>query len=327
MGLKGDGAQCAPIPATMSTCMECGRDFTTKRGLAVHSRTAHAKAHNSELTASIGTAIGAQTKRRWDEEEVVGMAIEEARLRRRRVKTINAGRGKATVNVALAGLIPGRTFEAIKSRRKCPKYKRLVESYMSASPDKTRVPQRQRGITETSICGEVQVSPPSSGGTAVVPDVPDEDNSVQVSPTTTGGTMVVPDNEANAVQVSQTTTGGTKEVPSGEISAQEATTPRGTARAVGGAAVSFARARSRRDIGPGGDYPSLSNGSFRERLTGARVTFSWRSHRGVGRNNSHPQDRTGQPELSRGRRTRLASASPCGHNRASERGRRLSRAT
>ena len=133
--------QCALVPAPETVCMECGKHFTAKRGLAVHSRTAHSKAYHSKLTASIGAAIGAQTRSRWDEEEVAGMAMEEARLHRRGVKTINAGKGMATVNKALAAFMPDRTLEAIKGQRKRPEYKSLVESYMSASPDETRVPQ------------------------------------------------------------------------------------------------------------------------------------------------------------------------------------------
>ena len=211
--------------------MECGKHFTAKRGLAVHTRTAHPKAHHSKLTVKIRAAIGAQTKRRWDEDELADMAMEEARLRGTGVKTINAGKGVATVNTALAAFMPSRTLESIKGQRRRPDYKSLVESYLSACPEETVVPPR--GTTYRSPCGEVQVPPPTSGSTTVLPDkeIPtQEETTPRCTARAVGGASL--DSwllSTNEVPVSPTTTRGTMMVPSDEISAREATTPRCTA--------------------------------------------------------------------------------------------------
>ena len=77
-GGKGGRGQCTLVPVPEVVCLEYGKHFSAKRGLTVHTTTAY----HSERTASIWAAIGAQTKRRWDEEGLAGMAMEEARLRR-----------------------------------------------------------------------------------------------------------------------------------------------------------------------------------------------------------------------------------------------------
>ena len=114
-----------------------------------------------ERTASIGAAVGAETKRRWDLEEVAAMAMEEARLCRRAVKTI---KGVAIVNAAAAASISNRTIESINGQPRRPGYKSLVDSYMSVSPEETMVPQRHpSGTTDKSTRGQIRVSPNASG--------------------------------------------------------------------------------------------------------------------------------------------------------------------
>ena len=217
---KGDGVQCTLVPVPEVVCLECGRHFSAKRGLGVHSRTAHPKAYHSKQTASIGAAIGAQTKRRWDDEELAGMAMEEARLRRKGVKTINAGKGVATVNATLAALMPDRTLESIKGQRRRPEYKSLVESYMSTSPEETVVPGR---TTHRSPSGKVQVSPSTTGGTTVVPT-----GEISTQEATT------PRCAARAA-VSASPGPQLLSPGPGEKSAREETTPSCAARAAGGA--------------------------------------------------------------------------------------------
>ncbi|CAG4957522.1 unnamed protein product [Parnassius apollo] len=95
------------------TCPVCGRVFTTKTGLGVHKRRAHPEVANAEAAPNM-------VKRRWRDEELALMARTEARLLE------ETGRcTKADLLQSLSGF--ERTLEAIKGKRRCGEYKRLVQ--------------------------------------------------------------------------------------------------------------------------------------------------------------------------------------------------------
>ena len=97
-----------------NVCGECGKSYSTKSGLGLHKRKAHAEAFHAEACSK-----SKLSKARWNEEEERILAFAEADL-------LSSGRKVTNVNAYLAPKLPGRTQEAIKKRRQLPAYRRLL---------------------------------------------------------------------------------------------------------------------------------------------------------------------------------------------------------
>ena len=96
------------VKAQVFGCGECGRSFSTKTGLGVHRRAAHAEAFHAQAAQ-----LNEQVKRRW--------TLEEKQLLAR----FDSGDEKKTVK-DLQALMPSRTVEAIKGRRKTREHQDMV---------------------------------------------------------------------------------------------------------------------------------------------------------------------------------------------------------
>lgn len=91
-------------------CRECGAAFTTQRGVSLHMRKRHFAAYNASIVTT-------RIKARWSDEEEYLMASCEVVL---------AQKGTKNLNTRLAELFKDRTLEAIKARRRSPRYRALV---------------------------------------------------------------------------------------------------------------------------------------------------------------------------------------------------------
>ena len=108
-----------------TTCPECGNEFKTYGDMRVHFRRKHPDKFHREIQESREAEI---TKARWDPEEVFLMASHDCRL----TKT-----GATFMNQALAKVVPGRSDEAIKGRRRRASYKSLVADLLSGATGAT----------------------------------------------------------------------------------------------------------------------------------------------------------------------------------------------
>ena len=96
------------------TCPRCRRRFATYGGRRVHERLQHEKEYHDE---EIRVAATKRTKARWDVEELNMMAAFEAAHPDLTTTMNQEIRDK---------VLPGRTVESIKSRRRMDSYKELV---------------------------------------------------------------------------------------------------------------------------------------------------------------------------------------------------------
>ncbi|KAA0202280.1 hypothetical protein HAZT_HAZT008519 [Hyalella azteca] len=110
------GADGNPAPAPVHLCPECGRAFTSARGLGAHRRRAHANEYHAEAAL----AHRSRGSGNWTDEEKAMLARAEATL-------IYEGRFRPTsANLQLAGVFPSRTDQAIKARRRTADHKTRV---------------------------------------------------------------------------------------------------------------------------------------------------------------------------------------------------------
>ena len=113
-----------PLVPGEGKCMDCGKQFKNKRGLAIHARSAHPDIYHARCATEIVEVERSHRKSRWDPEESAVLAREESKLVRR---------GCYAINQAFVGLTSGRTREAIKSHRKLPEYKQMVRPYLKTT--------------------------------------------------------------------------------------------------------------------------------------------------------------------------------------------------
>ncbi|CAG4985912.1 unnamed protein product [Parnassius apollo] len=120
------------------TCPVCGRVFTTKTGLGLHKRRAHPEVANAKAAPNM-------VKRRWRDEELALMARTGAQLLEETGRCTNAD-----LLESLSGF--ERTLEAIKGKRRCGEYKRLVQECRAKvkdkSPPKSSQAPESRGSTQ-----------------------------------------------------------------------------------------------------------------------------------------------------------------------------------
>lgn len=116
--MSSNGTQ--SIPAWQCQVQECLRVFTTKAGLGQHVR----RQHPAEYNASIDTS---RKKARWCDEEKLRLAALEERLEREGLARKERGGAVKGINEQMTANFTGRTFDAIKSRRKNPEHRQMVE--------------------------------------------------------------------------------------------------------------------------------------------------------------------------------------------------------
>lgn len=93
----------------------CAREFDTKTGRGLHARRTHPDWFDVQQNVESSRA-------RWSEEEMMLMAKREAEL------TLQ---GEKFINQALLDVLPGRTLEGIKGKRRQVAYRRLVEDLLN----------------------------------------------------------------------------------------------------------------------------------------------------------------------------------------------------
>ncbi|KAG8175581.1 hypothetical protein JTE90_018874 [Oedothorax gibbosus] len=101
-------------------CILCGRTFKGKIGLGLRRKRAHPVEHNDEIVVE-------RVKKRWSPEETRLLADAELSL-------IRSGSHLNGINLELSRQFPERTFDAIKSKRKAPAYRALLESMSGILP-------------------------------------------------------------------------------------------------------------------------------------------------------------------------------------------------
>jgi hypothetical protein len=116
-------------------CDICGKQYRGKIGLSVHQRSAHAAVYHATHQ------VAAQSKKRWDPEEVSCLARKEARL-------ITDGVSPLKINENLAQLHTERTLEAIKGRRRGDEYKTMVGQYVIEIDERKK---RTNPVTHTQV--------------------------------------------------------------------------------------------------------------------------------------------------------------------------------
>lgn len=94
-----------PVPAEANVCDVCHRQ--TASGLCVHRRRAHPNEYHQKELLKLRDKV--PLKRRWDE-EIARMALVEERL-------VISG-NTANINQEVMKVLPGRTIEAIKGKRR-----------------------------------------------------------------------------------------------------------------------------------------------------------------------------------------------------------------
>jgi len=97
-------------------CQICGLFYAGARGLGVHMRAKHPV----ELDDRVRVA---PVKRRWSEEEKNRLAVKEAEM------SLFMGIEGEDLNTALGEFLHGRSLDAVKSRRRNPQHKELVDLY------------------------------------------------------------------------------------------------------------------------------------------------------------------------------------------------------
>lgn len=140
-------------------CNECGMGFPTQQGLAQHCRHTHPIIYNQECE---NLAIGA--RKNWTELEEKQLALAEVKLKHEP--------STLPINEALAVLFD-RTAEAIKCRRRLPRYRHLLSTIEKEPVDITEGrtlrarPPKMANIDRPSTPDEKEfVTPPSSPNTS-----------------------------------------------------------------------------------------------------------------------------------------------------------------
>ncbi len=116
-----DEAASAPTVDRSSRCPQCGCSFANYAGRRLHQR----KAHSEEFHEAEVQRLAARPKDRWDREEVAVMAaFERDHL------------GEPGLNETIhAEVLPHRTVEAIKGKRRQASYRQVLEEGPSFSSD------------------------------------------------------------------------------------------------------------------------------------------------------------------------------------------------
>ena len=131
-------------------CSSCCSSFGSLRGLRVHERRRHPADYHAGL--AIGHRTG--TKRRWGHEEKVLVARQEL---------LFEADGKGNLNSRLAMTFPSRSFESIKSLRKIPAYRALLDGIRNNTP---------AGPTRPSASANVCDQTGGEGGGTSDPTIP-----------------------------------------------------------------------------------------------------------------------------------------------------------
>lgn len=126
-GPQSSGPQASTSNDTQThSCTACNRAFPTARGLGQHIRRAHPAQANDAIVVE-------RSKLRWNAEELRFMADHEARA--------DIAGNLVGLNQRLLSLIPHRTLEAIKGKRRNAEYRSLVEDRIATLRNETAIDQ------------------------------------------------------------------------------------------------------------------------------------------------------------------------------------------
>lgn len=115
------GSGIPTIPVNFQCEVEgCFKTFKTKQGRGQHVRHAHPEAYNNSIVTS-------RKKARWYDEEKLRLAAQEASLELEWVARKSRGEKVKGLNENLQAACPERTLDAIKSRRRNPEHRQMVE--------------------------------------------------------------------------------------------------------------------------------------------------------------------------------------------------------
>lgn len=126
--MKAGSADAFPEPINLlsgeslldrDVCPVCQRKLASYRGMRVHMRLQHPVEYNDSLPdPKVSHTV-------WSEEELARMAYYESRTKVEKILSKKMG-----INQYLLSVLPGRTLDSIKSRRRFQDYKTLVETYV-----------------------------------------------------------------------------------------------------------------------------------------------------------------------------------------------------
>ncbi|KAG8177083.1 hypothetical protein JTE90_015735 [Oedothorax gibbosus] len=144
-------------------CATCGRSFASKHGLGVHRQKAHIEEYNQEISTG-------RIKKRWTREEVLLLVQAELLLEL-------ADPTFRDINKALSLQFPGRTHEAIKSRRRTEEFRSALSDLRSSHaapapgpplrpflPSSTPPQQPRLPASPSSVVSSTLLSGPPPGG-------------------------------------------------------------------------------------------------------------------------------------------------------------------
>lgn len=144
----------------------CDKAFKTKQGRGQHVRHAHPEAYNNSIVTS-------RKKARWYDEEKLRLAAQEASLELEWVVRMSRGEKVKGLNEKLQAAFPERTLDAIKSRRRNPEHRQMVEEATKrlesrASTVVTEVRQSPSEQDEWQSPQSLEDGPPDCDPTTVV---------------------------------------------------------------------------------------------------------------------------------------------------------------
>lgn len=140
-GPQSGGPQSGSDGGASHVCTTCSRPFPTAIGLGVHISRAHPDQANDAIDTD-------RIKRRWNAEELRLMADHEARASIANVDNINQH---------LVTLMPERTLDAIKGKRRNVQYKRLVVDRIAILTNENLNAQESAADNSIPAMGEPEV--------------------------------------------------------------------------------------------------------------------------------------------------------------------------
>lgn len=119
-------------------CNDCGKGFAKKVGLSQHRRKMHAVKYHQEAKEELEWKV--PVKKRWTDVEMNNLAMLEARLLKEGFD--------GNMNQELFKQFEGRSFDAIKSRRKSEKHRKMVQDlYKAMQP----LPNQKEDISRLKV--------------------------------------------------------------------------------------------------------------------------------------------------------------------------------
>lgn len=151
------------LPVEAVACNYCNRHFETQRGASLHERMSHGEQYHAERAKEIKNRV--VKKSRWDADEDRLLAGVVLRVEGKQFST----QREENEWIAAQGVLPGRNTEAIKSRRRNPQFRAILDTMRPSSAVNQRPLQQHSGESldarsATSVTSPT--TPPSSEVTA-----------------------------------------------------------------------------------------------------------------------------------------------------------------